>query len=90
MRGRDAERWASDRARKKKGLSWGEWAEQVNEYLARLELLFSPDLFIIGGGVSKQYDCFLPLLHTHASIVPANLLNDAGIVGAALAARDLA
>ncbi|MGQ9554699.1 MAG: polyphosphate--glucose phosphotransferase [Anaerolineae bacterium] len=90
MRGRDAERWASDRARKKKGLTWEEWGEQVNEYLARLELLFSPDLFIIGGGVSKKADRFLSLLHTHARIVPAHLLNDAGIVGAALAAQDLA
>ena len=64
-------------------------AERVNEFLAHLEFLFSPDLFIIGGGVSKKYDKFIPLLKTRAEIVPAELFNDAGIVGAAMAAQTL-
>ena len=90
IKGKDAEAWASDRARKKRNLSWQEWAERVDEYLARIEALFSPDLIIIGGGVSKQADNFLPLLHTQAPVVVASMLNDAGIVGAALAAADRA
>lgn len=90
IRGKDAEVRASDRARQEKEWNWEEWAERVNEYLGRVEYLFSPDLFIIGGGVSKKHEKFLPLLHTQAQIVPAMLLNDAGIVGAAMAARSLA
>jgi polyphosphate glucokinase len=90
IRGKDAELRASDRARQDKDLDWEKWAERVNEYLGRVEYLFSPDLFIIGGGVSKKHEKFIPLLHTQAQIVPAMLLNDAGIVGAAMAARSLA
>ena len=89
LRGKDAEKRASDRVRKKKELSWEEWAQAVNEYLGRLEALLSPDLFIIGGGVSKKHEKFLPLLETRAEIVPAQMLNEAGIVGAAIAARTL-
>lgn len=90
VRGKDAEERASDRARKDKELNWEEWAKNVDEYLGRLEALLSPDLFIIGGGVSKKHDKFLPLLHTRAEIRPAQMLNQAGIIGAALAARHLA
>ena len=90
IRGKDAESRASERIREERDLSWEKWAEKVDEYLQRVEFLFSPDLFIIGGGVSKKYDKFLPLLHTRARIVPAQLFNDAGIVGAALAAKTLA
>lgn len=90
VRGKDAEQRASDRARDEKGLSWKKWARRVNEVLDRLEILFSPDLFIIGGGASKEYDKFLPLLKTTSKVVPAQLLNEAGIVGAAIAARKLA
>lgn len=89
IRGKDAELRATDRVRKEKDLSWKKWATNVNEFLDRLEALFSPDLFIIGGGVSKKHKNFLPLLNTRAQIVPAQLLNEAGIVGAALAAKDL-
>jgi polyphosphate glucokinase len=89
VRGKDAEARASDRVRVEKDLSWEKWAEKVDEFLGRVEFLFSPDLFIIGGGVSKKHEKFLPLLHTRAPIVPAQLLNEAGIVGAAMAARDL-
>jgi polyphosphate glucokinase len=61
----------------------------VDEYLDRLEALFSPDLFIIGGGVSKKHEKFVPMLNTRAQIVTAQLLNEAGIVGAALAAQGM-
>ena len=87
IRGKDAEDRAADRIRKAKDLSWEEWAERVNEFLVRMENLFSPDLFIIGGGVSKKHDKFLPYLKTQAEIVPAQLRNEAGIIGAAMAAR---
>jgi polyphosphate glucokinase len=89
MRGMDAEHYAADLIRKRDGLNWSEWAGRVNEYLNLLEALFSPDLFILGGGVSKKHDKFLHLLHTQAQVVPAQLLNEAGIVGAALAAKAL-
>ncbi len=90
VRGKDAEQRASDRARDEKELSWKKWAKRVNEVLERLEVLFSPDLFIIGGGASKEHAEFLPLLKCSARIVPAKLLNEAGIVGAAIAAKGLA
>jgi polyphosphate glucokinase len=90
IRGKEAELRAADRARTEKDLSWEKWAERVNEFLDRMEMLFSPDLFIIGGGVSKKHPKFLPLLKTRAEIVPAQLLNEAGIIGAALAAKGLA
>ena len=86
IRGKDAEHRASDRIRNEKELSWQKWADRVNEYLNHVEFLFSPDLFIIGGGVSKKHERFLPLLNTRAPVIPAQMLNDAGIVGAALAA----
>jgi polyphosphate glucokinase len=85
----EAEDYASDRIRKGEKLGWSEWASRVNDYLGLLEALFSPDLFIMGGGVSKKHQKFLPLLDTQADVVPAQLLNEAGIVGAALAAKTL-
>lgn len=90
IRGKDAERRASDHARQEKDLNWEEWGERLNEYFNRVEYLFSPDLFIVGGGVSKKSDKFLKFIQTRAEVVPAKLLNDAGIVGAALAAQSLA
>lgn len=89
IRGKDAEDRAADRIRTEKDLSWEKWAGRVNEFLDRMELLFSPDLFILGGGVSKKYERFLPLLRTQAKIVPAQMLNEAGIIGAAMAAKSL-
>ena len=80
----EIESYASDRIRQEERLSWPEWADRVNGYFAALEVLFSPDLFIVGGGISKQYAEFLPLLRARAEIVPAHLLNEAGIVGAAV------
>jgi polyphosphate glucokinase len=87
IRGKDAEHRASDRARELHDLDWAHWAGRVDEYLSHLEALVWPDLFIIGGGVSRKADKFLPLLAgLHARVVPAAMHNDAGIVGAALAA----
>lgn len=84
--GKEAEQRASDRTRKRKDLSWKQWAGRVNKVLAAYEALFSPDVFIIGGGVSKSYDQFGPLLAARAEIAVATLRNEAGIVGTALAA----
>jgi len=86
IRGKQAEHRASARIREEKELSWEAWAERVNEYLQYVEFLFSPDLFIIGGGVSKKYDKFFPFLKLQAEIVPAFFRNDAGILGVAYAA----
>ena len=86
LRGKDAEQRAAARIREEKELSWGKWAERVQEYLTLVEGLLSPELIIVGGGVSKHGDKFLHHLSTHAEIVPAQLANSAGIVGAAMAA----
>lgn len=85
--GQDAELSASDAARQRDKLSWKRWAKRFNKYLNTLERLFSPDLFILGGGASKKHEKFIPLLSVRAEILPAQLLNEAGIIGAALAAR---
>jgi polyphosphate glucokinase len=88
--GRDAERRASSAARERHDLSWAKWAERVDAYLAHLEMLFSPELVIVGGGVSRKHEKFLPLLkRRRAEVVPALLQNNAGIVGAAMAAAEL-
>ena len=87
VHGKDAERIASNRVREEQDMSWKNWAKNVNEYLQALELLLWPDLFIIGGGVSKKAEKFIPRLKVHAEVVPAKLLNDAGIVGAAVATK---
>jgi len=89
LRGKTAETRASDRVREAKGLSWKEWAGRLDEVLARLQLHLWPDLVILGGGVSKKHEKFVPLLTTPLEVVPAELRNQAGIVGAALAAQDL-
>jgi polyphosphate glucokinase len=89
IKGIIAEHYCSDRVRKEDDLKWGEWARRVNNYFEVLELLFSPDVFIVGGGVSKKAEKFIPLLKAQAAIVQAELQNDAGIVGAAMAAHDL-
>src|SRR5437763_843733 len=88
VRGKDAEERATDRARQEKEMSWPKWAGHVQEYLGRLEALLYPDLFIIGGGVSRKAEKFLPLIHLKTEVVPALLQNEAGIVGAALAAAE--
>jgi len=85
IRNREAELRASDRIRKQEDLSWKKWAGRLNEYLATMEALFWPDLIIVGGGVSKKSEKFIPKLETRAEVVPAQMLNIAGIAGAALA-----
>jgi polyphosphate glucokinase len=87
IRGKDAERRASDAARQRKDMTWKEWGGKFNEYLTHMERLFWPDLFILGGGVSKQADKFLPYLKLRTEVMTARLLNQAGIIGAALYAE---
>ncbi|MET9439137.1 polyphosphate--glucose phosphotransferase [Streptomyces sp. NPDC006610] len=86
--GHDAEKRASSKAREDHDLSWEDWAQRVRAYLAHVEMLFSPELFIIGGGVSRKAHKFLPYIDgIKAEIVPAQLQNNAGIVGAAMRAQ---
>jgi polyphosphate glucokinase len=86
LHGHDAEVRASDRAREVEDLDWPQWAHRVQVYLHHLEGLFQPQLFIVGGGVSKKADRFLPLVKLRTPVVPALLQNNAGIIGAAVAA----
>jgi polyphosphate glucokinase len=85
IRGQDAEHRAADSARKREDLSWREYAERLDEYLHRIEDLLWPDLIVIGGGISKKSERFLPHLTARTRVVPAQMLNEAGIAGAALA-----
>ena len=87
IQGKVAEQWASALVRKAKALGWKEWASRLNIYLAHMQAYIWPDLIIVGGGVSKKHDKFLPLLQLSTDIVPAQMRNKAGIIGAALAAR---
>ena len=87
IRGKDAEDRASARARTTRGWSWKKWAKYLDEFLLYVEALLSPDLFVLGGGVSKKQERFVGYLTTSVPVVPAEMRNDAGIVGAALAAR---
>ncbi len=86
IRGKEAENRAAARVREQKDLSWKEYASRVDEYLDTMERLFWPDLIIIGGGISKDADKFFPKLSSRGKVVPAQMLNNAGIAGAALAA----
>ncbi|HEY8589671.1 MAG TPA: ROK family protein [Naasia sp.] len=79
----DYERVASYAAMEREGLSWKQWTKRLQKYYAHLEKLFSPDLFIVGGGVSKNYQDFFPLLDLRTEIVPAAFRNNAGILGCA-------
>jgi polyphosphate glucokinase len=88
IRGRDAERRSAAAARIRRGISWKAWAADLDEHLLAIEKLFSPQLFIIGGGVSKRAEKFIPRLTVRAEVIAAKLLNDAGIVGAAMAADE--
>jgi polyphosphate glucokinase len=84
--GHDAETRASDRARDVGGLSWKKWGKRLNTYFQKLEALLNPELFIVGGGVSKKPEKFFDYIDVRAELVPAELRNEAGIVGAAAAA----
>jgi polyphosphate glucokinase len=89
IRGKDAERRASASARERRSQSWAEWAPFLDEYLDRVDRLIWPDLIILGGGISRRADRFLPLLSVRPPVVAATLRNEAGIVGAAVRARAL-
>lgn len=89
MNGEDAEVQAADSARKREDLSWKAWAKRFDQYLHMMRALLWPDLIILGGGASKKLDKFLPYLTVETPVVPAATLNDAGIIGAALAAAPL-
>jgi polyphosphate glucokinase len=83
--GKEAEDWAASVVRQQSKLSWKQWGKRVNKYLGTMEQLLWPDLIIIGGGVSKRHDKFFPFLTLRTRVVPAEMRNEAGIVGAALA-----
>jgi polyphosphate glucokinase len=85
IRGKDAEHRASDGARKRDDLNWREYAERLDEYLHKIEDLLWPDLIVVGGGISKKSEKFFPHLTARTKIVVAEMLNEAGIAGAALA-----
>jgi polyphosphate glucokinase len=85
--GKDIETRASAGVREKRDLSWKKWGKLLTEYFRELERLLWPDLFIIGGGVSDEFDKLAPYIEIQTPIVPAQMLNLAGIVGAALAAE---
>src|SRR5688572_15076147 len=87
MNGKDAEHRASDAVRQREELSWKKFAKRLNNYLLEMEKLFWPDLFIVGGGISKQSDKYIPLLEIKTPVVTAQFLNEAGIVGSALAVK---
>lgn len=89
LHGKQAEHYAASRIRKEEKLSWKEWGKRVNEYLHLVAFYFSPDLIIIGGGVSRKHEKFLPFIDVETEVVPAQLRNEAGIIGAALAASTL-
>jgi polyphosphate glucokinase len=88
IRGRDAERRSAAAARLKRGLSWKAWAADLDEHLDRIDKLMWPNLMIIGGGVSKNADRFIPRLTTRCLVMQATLRNDAGIIGAAIVAAE--
>ncbi len=87
MKGHVAEKYAAESVRKAKGLSWLEWGGRVNEYLCKLDELIRPGLIIVGGGASNKYEKFSPCFTVDTEVVPAQLRNQAGIIGAALAAQ---
>jgi polyphosphate glucokinase len=90
IRGRDAERRSAAVARTRRGLSWKAWATDLDEHMNAIHRILWPKLFILGGGVSKNSDRYIPRLTVPCEVVPAAMRNEAGIVGAALVALDRA
>jgi polyphosphate glucokinase len=90
IRGRAAERRSAAAARVRRGLSWKAWTADLDEHLDRIQQLMWPNLMILGGGVSKSADKFVPRLTVRCTVVPALLRNDAGIIGAAIVAAEAA
>lgn len=87
-RRQDAEYHASVSARRRDNLSWRQWANRLNKYLQHVEFIFSPHFIILGGGASKKHEKFIPRLRVRAEVAPARLRNEAGIIGAAMAAAE--
>lgn len=87
IRDKDAENRASNRIRLERELTWKQWAKRFDEYLVYIEKLFWPDLIIIGGGASKSFAKFVPFLSVQSPVVAAQMLNEAGVIGAAMAFR---
>lgn len=85
LHGQDAETYAADAARKEEDLKWKEYATRLDEYINAVENLLWPDLIIVGGGISKKSEKFIPRLTARTEVIPAQMLNQAGIAGAALA-----
>lgn len=85
MRNGIAEDYATNRVREKYDMGWKEWGSNLNEYLKHLEVLFSPNKIVLSGGVCKKFAKYEQYLKTDAEVVPAKLLNNAGIIGAAMA-----
>jgi polyphosphate glucokinase len=90
IRGQPAERRSAASARTRDKLSWNAWADDLDEHIDRIDKLVWPNLIILGGGVSREADKFIPLLTSRVPVIPATLQNDAGIVGAAMAALERA
>lgn len=88
LNGMDAEKFASAHVKTVLGLDWSAWIERVNVYLERMQALLWPDLFILGGAISERFDIFAPLLRVQAEVRPAQFGNQAGVIGAALAAAE--
>jgi polyphosphate glucokinase len=86
--GKDAEKRAADSIRDAEGLSWEQWAKRLTRYFSAIEALLWPDLIVVGGGVSKKAEKYLPLIKIRTPIVPSTLKNDGGIIGAALLAAE--
>jgi len=81
------EHYAGNAVRKKKDLSWEEWGAELNEYLNHVDLLINPDLIILGGGASKKFEKFKEYIKLDTDVVPAKMLNESGVIGAAMAVK---
>ncbi|MAJ51513.1 MAG: polyphosphate glucokinase [Flammeovirgaceae bacterium] len=88
IKGRYAEHYIANSIREAENLSWSQWGKRFSRYLKRVELLLTPDLFILGGGISKKFKLYESFLKCKTPIIPAQLKNNAGIIGAAVGARD--
>ncbi|GMV80691.1 MAG: polyphosphate glucokinase [Planctomycetota bacterium] len=87
FKGLDAEKYCAESIREGEELSWKKWGKRVDRYLRHIEFIIAPDLLIIGGGVSKKSDKYFRYFNTKCQVVPAKMLNEAGIIGGALVAR---
>ena len=86
IKGKYGEHYAANSIREAENLSWSQWGKRFSRYLKRVELLLTPDLFILGGGISKKFNLYEPYIECDTPIIPAQLKNNAGIIGAAVGA----